>query len=128
MFSNNKVVKMSIIELNSPFYRFFKDRHWLFTEFPELAPDTMKNALTPVDKECSSNCSRLILEVGCGVGNTVFPVLQYSQDKNLFVYCCDFSSTAINVLKENPEYNPERSASIKEISIDCAQFHTVFFF
>lgn len=87
--------------------RFFKDRHWLFTEFPELAP---QYSTLQTGANNHSNCQRSILEVGCGVGNTVFPVLQYSQDKNLFVYCCDFSSTAIKILKENPAYKPERFA------------------
>ena len=55
--------------------RFFKDRHWLFTEFPELAEI----------KEGS------ILEVGCGVGNTVFPILETNTSPGLKVWCCDFS-------------------------------------
>ena len=56
--------------------RFFKDRHWLFTEFPELAEI----------KEGS------ILEVGCGVGNTVFPLLETNTSPGLKVWCCDFST------------------------------------
>ena len=56
--------------------RFFKDRHWLFTEFPELAEI----------KEGS------ILEVGCGVGNTVFPILETNTSPGLKVFCCDFST------------------------------------
>ncbi|PNJ00743.1 METTL2B isoform 6, partial [Pan troglodytes] len=40
-----------------------------------------------------------ILEVGCGVGNTVFPILQTNNDPGLFVYCCDFSSTAIELVQ-----------------------------
>nr|XP_006811172.1 PREDICTED: methyltransferase-like protein 2-A-like [Saccoglossus kowalevskii] len=75
--------------------RFFKDRHWLFTEFPELAP-----------KESTETES--IVKLGCGVGNTVFPVLQTNNDPNLFVYCCDFSSTAIELVKSHPDYHSNR--------------------
>ncbi|KAM7427466.1 Methyltransferase-like protein 2-A [Porites harrisoni] len=49
-----------------------------------------------------------ILEVGCGVGNTVFPILEANNDPDLFVYCCDFSSNAINLVKEHPDFSTER--------------------
>ncbi|XP_065766259.1 tRNA N(3)-methylcytidine methyltransferase METTL2A isoform X3 [Muntiacus reevesi] len=46
--------------------------------------------------------------VGCGVGNTVFPILQTNNDPSLFVYCCDFSSTAVELVKTNSAYDPSR--------------------
>ncbi|XP_061567403.1 tRNA N(3)-methylcytidine methyltransferase METTL2 [Cololabis saira] len=116
--------------------RFFKDRHWLFTEFPELAPQCSLNHESPPDvaaavdsqqdgpdqKQCTDfaaspqgngdfpgACAAYrILEVGCGVGNTVFPILKTNNDPGLFVYCCDFSSTAVDLVKTNPEYDSER--------------------
>lgn len=73
---------------------FFKDRHWLFTEFPELAS--------------KNDQPQTIFEVGCGVGNTIFPILQYSTSKNLLIYGSDFSPNAIEILKSTPEYNEKR--------------------
>ena len=73
--------------------RFFKDRNWLFTEFPEL------NA---TGEKCS------ILELGCGVGNTVFPILQTNISPGLKVFCCDFSSTAVDLVKSHAQYDTSR--------------------
>ncbi|XP_008591698.1 PREDICTED: methyltransferase-like protein 2B [Galeopterus variegatus] len=145
---------------------FFKDRHWLFTEFPELAPSQNQSHLKdlflenkrseipecrssengpgliieeqhkcslnslehktqtpPVEENVTQKLSHLeicadefpgssatyrILEVGCGVGNTVFPILQTNNDPGLFVYCCDFSSTAIELVQTNSQYDPTR--------------------
>ncbi|XP_074658830.1 tRNA N(3)-cytidine methyltransferase METTL2-like [Tubulanus polymorphus] len=159
--------------------RFFKDRHWLFTEFPELAPNltlekiprkvnvgeeketsvtsspvmsapvtsapvtSAPQASAPVtsapqvsapvtsapqasapttsapgpvvsapvtssDVYPGCNASYRVWEVGCGVGNTVFPVLQTNDDPGLFVYCCDFAKSAIQLVKEHNEYNEKR--------------------
>nr|XP_056719362.1 tRNA N(3)-methylcytidine methyltransferase METTL2-like [Euleptes europaea] len=149
---------------------FFKDRHWLFTEFPELAPNQIVSRDAKPDSEdggavqqskssgpggrCDdglglveetqasehlsnsemsscrlhtqvetasqnpeavklndfpgSSATYRILEVGCGAGNTVFPILQTNKDPNLFVYCCDFSSRAVNLVKAHPEYDVSR--------------------
>ncbi|KAK9396844.1 serine/threonine-protein kinase tousled-like 2 [Crotalus adamanteus] len=122
---------------------FFKDRHWLFTEFPELAPnhhqgdnkglehlDTERKdnsnityQLQSEDKMASqlqeekviknsdfpgSSATYRILEVGCGTGNTVFPILQTNNDPGLFVYCCDFSTTAVDLVLAHPEYDASR--------------------
>ncbi|XP_056263119.1 tRNA N(3)-methylcytidine methyltransferase METTL2 [Pseudoliparis swirei] len=126
--------------------RFFKDRHWLFTEFPELAPqcnlnhesqlevsDSDHSRLESLDHEPrkelltlshtdgdfpGSSATYRILEVGCGVGNTVFPILKTNNDPGLFVYCCDFSSTAVELVKTNPEYDPGRCFAFVHDSSD----------
>lgn len=81
--------------------KFFKDRQWLFTEYPELV----------VSPSVDGQSSPLtLLEVGCGVGNSIFPIIRtndLNRNNNLFVYCCDYSSTAIDILKQNEEYNPK---------------------
>ena len=68
---------------------FFKDRHWLTREFPVL--------LTP---------DLVLCELGCGVGNTVFPLL--AENPSLRVHCSDFSATAVDILRASPLFGPER--------------------
>ncbi|KAI7846222.1 hypothetical protein COHA_000292 [Chlorella ohadii] len=63
---------------------FFKDRHWLAREFPALLD------------------AAAVLEVGCGVGNTTFPLLEVNPSAQ--VYACDYAPTAIRLVKENPAY------------------------
>ena len=79
---------------------FFKDRHWLFTEFSEL--------LGGKREEPPSEEGLRILEVGCGVGNTVFPILEMNLGSQLLVYACDFSSVAIDLLKQEKSYDESR--------------------
>lgn len=50
----------------------------------------------------SSSDMRYALEVGCGVGNTVFPLLE--TNPKLFFYALDFSPHAISLLKKHPDY------------------------
>uniref|UniRef100_A0A2I3RFA0 tRNA N(3)-cytidine methyltransferase n=1 Tax=Pan troglodytes TaxID=9598 RepID=A0A2I3RFA0_PANTR len=139
---------------------FFKDRHWLFTEFPELAPSQNQNHLKDwflENKsevcECRNNedgpglimeeqhkCSLKSLEhktqtppveenvtqkisdleicadefPGSSATYRILEVTFYSiifvhmSDPGLFVYCCDFSSTAIELVQTNSEYDPSR--------------------
>lgn len=67
---------------------FFKDRHYLINEFPELSQ--------PI----------LLLEVGCGVGNAIFPLLEDNQ--SLRAQVCDFSREAIHILKQNQSFDTVR--------------------
>lgn len=81
--------------------RFFKDRHWTVREFSELS-------------ECSANDkSKVLLEVGCGVGNFVFPLIE--ENLNLFIYACDFSPRAIQFVKSNALYDETK---IKAFQVD----------
>uniref|UniRef100_A0A8R1XPT1 tRNA N(3)-methylcytidine methyltransferase n=1 Tax=Onchocerca volvulus TaxID=6282 RepID=A0A8R1XPT1_ONCVO len=71
--------------------KFFMDRNWLLTEFPEL------------NVKCRESDHPLhILDVGCGVGNATIPLLQMSeQSGKMFVYACDYSQEAVDILKQN---------------------------
>lgn len=68
--------------------RFYKDRHWTVREFAEL--------LQPGE----DGSDRILLEVGCGVGNFIFPLLQ--DQVPLYFYGCDFSDVAISICNSNP--------------------------
>ena len=93
-------------------HKFFKDRNWLLKEFPEL--DDSESLSTPAPESDASAKSRhfKVLETGCGVGNTVFPLLQYTVSKsNYFIYGCDFSHEAIRLTHENPLYDRNRCST-----------------
>ncbi|SNX86266.1 related to ABP140 - actin binding protein and AdoMet-dependent tRNA methyltransferase [Melanopsichium pennsylvanicum] len=74
--------------------RFFKDRKWLHLEFPELVEVTLEGA-----------GDRTVLEVGCGAGNTVFPLLEINKNSKLRIHACDYSSEAVNVVRSQPFYS-----------------------
>ncbi|XP_064080789.1 tRNA N(3)-methylcytidine methyltransferase Mettl2-like isoform X1 [Macrobrachium nipponense] len=145
--------------------RFFKDRNWLFTEFPELAqtycvPSNSSEVSSISESQCEEKLSEVkntindtkaertsvseedvkpsgsvavdgevinqslvndsdesfpgeraklrILEVGCGVGNTIFPILKTNNSKEIFVYGCDFSSQAVDIVKASEDYEKDR--------------------
>ncbi|NXL29843.1 METL2 protein, partial [Glaucidium brasilianum] len=53
-----------------------------------------------------SDASYRILEVGCGAGNSVFPILKVlCNTPGTFLYCCDFSSGAVELVKSHSSYN-----------------------
>ncbi|KAM9709385.1 tRNA N(3)-cytidine methyltransferase METTL8, mitochondrial isoform 1-T1 [Menidia menidia] len=158
--------------------KFFKDRRWLFLEFPELLPscaeiqatETRHSQQKPVvpqlqgpglDREKGhhqhsdpfhfhrkteagyaqkavwehndgalktpsfpgQHASFRILEVGCGVGNSVFPIVNSIKGTNSFLYCCDFSPRAIQLVKDHPDYdNSLCHAFVYDICEEVASF------
>ncbi|TYZ57359.1 hypothetical protein PybrP1_012959 [[Pythium] brassicae (nom. inval.)] len=70
----------------------YKSRNYLVKEFPEL--------LTMEKDEIQ------LLELGCGYGSAVFPILD--ECPNVRAQVCDFSAHAIRVLQQNPRFDPRR--------------------
>nr|XP_046217217.1 tRNA N(3)-methylcytidine methyltransferase METTL2-like isoform X4 [Oncorhynchus gorbuscha] len=139
--------------------KFFKDRKWLFLEFPELLPLGLESSATeerpcglrapcpepgvsgreketgqqrqhapshqhidPLTSDCQQSCNQdgrdtagaarqtssfpgehatfRIFEVGCGAGNSVYPIVSSIKDTGAFLYCCDFSPRAVQLVKD----------------------------
>lgn len=81
--------------------KFFKDRHWTTREFFELLGG--EPAISSNDQQKKKN----LLEIGCGVGNLIFPLIEDKFNTNYFIYGMDFSPRAIEILKQNPLYSEE---------------------
>jgi len=73
---------------------FFKDRHYIDREFTELA--TIKD----------SDKTYTFCELGCGVGNAFFPLIE--RFPNLICYGFDFSPRAIQMIKESEIYSKNK--------------------
>ncbi|KAJ6660731.1 hypothetical protein lerEdw1_017357, partial [Lerista edwardsae] len=157
---------------------FFKDRKWLFLEFPELLPggkcDQVDCAKTNTTKDFShlrfpgiledsshsednslkiSTChafsvvndqsdkcygskqeylesfpgckaTHRILEIGCGAGNSVFPLLKATcHDPRVFIYCCDFASGAVEIIKSHSSFDPSRCfAFVHDVCDDASSY------
>ncbi len=90
--------------------KFFKDRHYLEKAFPEdfgivYSGSVRDHHLDSTDEDFS------IVEIGCGVGNTVLPLLELNSviqvqnsNRRLAVWGLDFSSVAVDLLREDPRY------------------------
>ncbi|XP_070832649.1 tRNA N(3)-methylcytidine methyltransferase METTL8, mitochondrial [Chaetodon trifascialis] len=155
--------------------KFFKDRKWLFLEFPELlpagaesqatnmsladqqapptgsstdtetthqqhngpanhhrSPDTSDHQEPRLEKDEAAaqtatfpgqHASFRILEVGCGVGNSVFPIVNSIKETDAFLYCCDFSPCAIQLVKDHPDYDDSVChAFVHDICEEMASF------
>ena len=82
---------------------FYKDRHYIVKEFSEL-----------------HNCD-ILLEVGCGVGNAIFPTIQ--EIPELRIQACDFSDRAIQLLRQCPNFDDSKiSSAVCDISNEIPPF------
>ncbi|KAL8235186.1 hypothetical protein R6Q59_021286 [Mikania micrantha] len=71
--------------------RFFKDRHYLDKEWGHYF-------CKPEEK--------VVLEVGCGAGNTIFPLT--ATYPALFIHACDFSPRAVELVKAHKDFNKSK--------------------
>ncbi|KAK6483120.1 mRNA N(3)-methylcytidine methyltransferase METTL8 [Huso huso] len=122
--------------------KFFKDRNWLFFEFPELLSHRREgfgveegqcNVAVPASKNNEmwkkmntfpgSEATFRIFEVGCGAGNSVFPIVNALKDKSVFLYCCDFSPQAVELVKTHQNYSRVRChAFVHDVCEEAATF------
>ena len=84
--------------------RFYKDRHWPRREYSEQFAE-------------ASDKKMVLLELGCGVGNTIFPLLE--EFPLLRAYGVDCSHHAINLIKAKPHYNPSICQVYQGNLLDC---------
>ncbi|KAF5316640.1 hypothetical protein D9619_006243 [Psilocybe cf. subviscida] len=72
---------------------FFRNRKWLHNEFPELVASTTVDA-GPVT----------IVEIGCGAGNSVFPLLAANKNPALSLHAYDYANHAVKLVQNDPLY------------------------
>lgn len=63
---------------------------------------------------------KVVLEIGAGAGNTAFPVLANNRNTKLKIHACDFSKTAVEVMRNHEAYDPKyMQADVWDVSEDC---------
>jgi tRNAThr (cytosine32-N3)-methyltransferase len=63
-------------------------------EFPVLGEVTREDA-----------GPKVVLEIGAGAGNTAFPVLLSNSNPKLRLHACDYSKTAVKVMRQHEAYD-----------------------
>ncbi|RSL94179.1 hypothetical protein CEP52_012809 [Fusarium oligoseptatum] len=87
---------------------FFKNRKWLQQEFPVLAEVTKEDA-----------GPKVLLEIGAGAGNTAYPILANNKNPELKIHACDYSKTAVEVIRNHEEYDPKSiQADVWDVTSD----------
>ena len=72
---------------------------------PGRAPTQLCNTFLSIhcsvfnQSKCGSQCmAALHLQVGCGAGNTVYPLLEVCGPETV-IYACDFSAAAVDLVR-----------------------------
>ncbi|XP_019053883.1 PREDICTED: uncharacterized protein LOC104600653 isoform X2 [Nelumbo nucifera] len=82
--------------------KFFKDRHYLGKEWGHYFHGEGR---------------KVVLEVGCGAGNTIFPLVATYPE--IFVHACDFSPRAIDLVKTHKDFMEDQiNAFICDLTVD----------
>ncbi|KAF5318377.1 hypothetical protein D9611_013900 [Ephemerocybe angulata] len=81
---------------------FFKNRRWLNNEFPELIAGTKAGAGPFV-----------VAEIGCGAGNSAYPLLTMNENPDLRIFAYDYSPHAVKLVQRNPLYESPPIGSIE---------------
>ncbi|KAI6013554.1 S-adenosyl-L-methionine-dependent methyltransferase [Pisolithus marmoratus] len=81
---------------------FFRDRKWLHLEFPDLLAAAQPDA-----------GDITICEIGCGAGNTAFPLLSANKNPKLMIRAFDYSSHAVKLVQANSLYRDPPVGSIQ---------------
>lgn len=90
--------------------RFFKDRHWTTREFSELlagedpAAAASSSPLAKPDNVERISVEKKLLEIGCGVGNLIFPLIEDGH-RDYFIYACDLSPRAVELVRKHNLYD-----------------------
>ncbi|TFK92452.1 methyltransferase [Polyporus arcularius HHB13444] len=92
---------------------FFRNRKWLHLEFPELKAAAESDA-GPMT----------VVEIGCGAGNAVFPLLCSNQNPHLKLHAYDYSSHAVKLVQNNPLYTSPPVGTIQSAVWDLTS-HTL---
>ncbi|XP_078427730.1 S-adenosyl-L-methionine-dependent methyltransferases superfamily protein [Wolffia australiana] len=84
--------------------KFFKDRHYLDKEWG-------------CHFRVQSGRKTVVLEAGCGTGNTIFPLASTFSD--IFIHGCDFSERAVDLVKAHKDYREDRmNAFVCDLTAD----------
>ncbi|KAL1486081.1 hypothetical protein MTO96_031536 [Rhipicephalus appendiculatus] len=73
--------------------------------------------LLQTDSDLPSDATPVLLEVGCGVGNFAFPLIE--EKTSYYIYACDFSPRAVQFVKSHPLY--DESAAITAFQCDITK-------